>query len=72
MSTPPVIPASIAPAPADLAKRLQEGARELEAQFLGKEEVIRLLFISVLAGDGTLRWAVSIPSHDGGVYFWWS
>jgi MoxR-like ATPase len=35
----------------DLARRLQEGARRLEAQFLGKEEVIRLLFISAVAGE---------------------
>lgn len=35
----------------DLARRLQEGARLLEAQFLGKEEIIRLLFITALAGE---------------------
>ncbi len=35
----------------ELARRLQEGARQLEQQFLGKEEVIRLLFISALAGE---------------------
>src|SRR5690349_21553973 len=35
----------------DLARRLQDGARRLEAQFLGKEEVIRLLFISAVAGE---------------------
>ena len=35
----------------DLARRLQDGARQLEAQFLGKEEIIRLLFISALAGE---------------------
>ena len=32
----------------DLAARLQRGAKALEARFLGKEEVIRLLFVSVL------------------------
>lgn len=35
----------------DLARRLQDGARLLEAQFLGKEEIIRLLFITALAGE---------------------
>lgn len=35
----------------DIARRLQDGARQLEAQFLGKEEIIRLLFISALAGE---------------------
>jgi MoxR-like ATPase len=34
-----------------MARRLQDGARQLEAQFLGKEEVIRLLFVSALAGE---------------------
>ncbi|MEM7158320.1 MAG: AAA family ATPase [Myxococcota bacterium] len=36
---------------ADLSRRLQEGARQLQAQFLGKEEIIRLLFISAVAGE---------------------
>ncbi len=35
----------------ELARRLQDGARRLEAQFLGKEEMIRLLFISAVAGE---------------------
>ncbi len=35
----------------ELARRLQDGARKLEAQFLGKEEMIRLLFISAVAGE---------------------
>jgi len=35
----------------DLARRLQEGARLLEGQFLGKEEIIRLLFVSAIAGE---------------------
>lgn len=35
----------------ELAQRLQDGARRLEAQFLGKEEIIRLLFISAVAGE---------------------
>jgi len=40
-----------APSIPDLARRLQDGARQLEQQFLGKEEIIRLLFISALAGE---------------------
>jgi MoxR-like ATPase len=47
--TPAAQPAS--PSIPDLARRLQDGARQLEAQFLGKEEIIRLLFISALAGE---------------------
>ncbi|MBL4686657.1 MAG: AAA family ATPase [Nannocystaceae bacterium] len=39
------------PSIADLSKRLQEGARRLESRFLGKEEIIRLLFISAVAGE---------------------
>jgi MoxR-like ATPase len=35
----------------ELSRRLQDGARQLEAQFLGKEEIIRLLFVSALAGE---------------------
>ena len=35
----------------EMARRLQDGARQLEAQFLGKEEIIRLLFVSALAGE---------------------
>jgi MoxR-like ATPase len=35
----------------ELSRRLQEGARNLEAQFLGKDEIIRLLFVSALAGE---------------------
>lgn len=35
----------------ELARRLQDGARRLEAQFLGKEEMIRLLFVSAVAGE---------------------
>jgi MoxR-like ATPase len=35
----------------DLARRLRDGARRLEDRFLGKEEVIRLLFISAIAGE---------------------
>ncbi|MCA9710475.1 MAG: AAA family ATPase [Myxococcales bacterium] len=47
-------PAPSAAAPqgvAALSRRLQEGARLLQAQFLGKEEIIRLLFISAVAGE---------------------
>ena len=50
-----VAPAPTAAAPqqgvAALSRRLQEGARLLQAQFLGKEEIIRLLFISAVAGE---------------------
>jgi MoxR-like ATPase len=35
----------------ELARRLQDGARRLEAAFLGKEEIVRLLFISAVAGE---------------------
>ncbi len=35
----------------EMARRLQDGARQLEAQFLGKEEIIRLLFVSAIAGE---------------------
>ena len=35
----------------DIARRLQDGARQLESRFLGKEEIIRLLFISAVAGE---------------------
>ena len=43
--------ASGALAISELAKRLQAGAKRLEAQFLGKEEMIRLLFVSAVAGE---------------------
>jgi MoxR-like ATPase len=46
---PPAARAAI-PIP-ELARRLQDGARRLEAQFLGKEEIIRLLFIAAVAGE---------------------
>jgi MoxR-like ATPase len=36
---------------AELSRRLQEGARRLERAFLGKEEVVRLLFVSAVAGE---------------------
>jgi MoxR-like ATPase len=36
---------------AELARRLQDGARQLEQQFLGKEEIIRLLFVAAIAGE---------------------
>jgi MoxR-like ATPase len=38
----------------DFSRRLQEAARGLEAEFLGKEEVIRLLFVSAVAGEHTV------------------
>jgi len=44
-------PSSTAATIPELARRLQAGARRLEAQFLGKEEVIRLLFVSAVAGE---------------------
>jgi MoxR-like ATPase len=54
MSQPTVVPAGaraqVLTIP-EMARRLQDGARQLEAQFLGKEEVIRLLFVSALAGE---------------------
>jgi MoxR-like ATPase len=50
MSVNPTAPGATPSIP-DLARRLQDGARQLEAQFLGKEEIIRLLFISALAGE---------------------
>ena len=36
---------------ADLSSRLRAGAKRLEEQYLGKEEVIRLLFITAVAGE---------------------
>ncbi len=36
---------------AEFSRRLQAGARALESEFLGKEEVIRLLFVSAIAGE---------------------
>lgn len=48
MSPPVVRPTLSIP---ELARRLQDGARQLEAQFLGKEEIVRLLFVSALAGE---------------------
>ena len=44
-------PSASAPSIPELARRLQDGARRLEAQFLGKEEMIRLLFIAAVAGE---------------------
>jgi MoxR-like ATPase len=49
-----VAPVAVAAPPtglAELSRRLQDGARQLQAQFLGKEEIIRLLFISAVAGE---------------------
>lgn len=51
MSEPSIAPPARGVPEADVAKRLREGARALEAQFLGKEEVIRLLFVSAIAGE---------------------
>ena len=51
MPQPSVARSPQGPSIPDLARRLQEGARQLEAQFLGKEEIIRLLFVSALAGE---------------------
>ena len=47
----PVPAATPASGVAELSRRLQDGARQLQAQFLGKEEIIRLLFISAVAGE---------------------
>ena len=47
----PVSPAVAPESVAALSRHLQEGARLLQAQFLGKEEIIRLLFISAVAGE---------------------
>lgn len=49
--TQPLQPPQAAISIPELARRLQDGARQLEAQFLGKEEIIRLLFISAVAGE---------------------
>lgn len=35
----------------EFARRLREGAKRLEAEFLGKEEIIRLLFVAAVAGE---------------------
>lgn len=51
MSQPSIARPPKGPSIPDMARRLQDGARQLEAQFLGKEEIIRLLFISALAGE---------------------
>ena len=47
----PVPAAAPASGVAELSRRLQDGARQLQAQFLGKEEIIRLLMISAVAGE---------------------
>src|SRR3954466_8504746 len=39
------------PAPAALPMRLAQMARALESRFLGKDEIIRLLLIAVVAGE---------------------
>jgi len=51
MSTPSIAARAKPPSIAELSKRLQDGARQLEGRFLGKEEIIRLLFISAVAGE---------------------
>ena len=50
MTQPPPSPVAAAP----LAVRLQEAAREVEQHFLDKQEIIRLLFISAIAGEHML------------------
>jgi MoxR-like ATPase len=47
----PVARTPQATAVVEMSRRLQDGARQLEAQFLGKEEIIRLLFIAAVAGE---------------------
>ncbi len=47
--TPPI--AQNPPVGSGLSRRLQEAAQSLESRFLGKEETVRLLFISALAGE---------------------
>lgn len=51
MSEPSIASPTQPPSIADISRRLQEGARQLEGRFLGKEEIIRLLFISAVAGE---------------------
>jgi MoxR-like ATPase len=51
MPLPSVARSAQSPSIPELARRLQDGARQLEAQFLGKEEIVRLLFVSALAGE---------------------
>jgi MoxR-like ATPase len=51
MPLPSVARPAQSPSIPELARRLQDGARQLEAQFLGKEEIVRLLFVSALAGE---------------------
>src|SRR3954466_5654537 len=48
---PPPIPAARAMASAPLHERLRQLAGTLERQFLGKDEIIRLLMIAVVAGE---------------------
>src|SRR3954469_17991425 len=57
MSPPPdgKSPMEAAPAPPErLAVRLQEAARIMEQQFVDKQEIIRLLLISAIAGEHML------------------
>jgi MoxR-like ATPase len=51
MSHPSIARPPEGPTVSDISRRLQDGARQLETQFLGKEEIVRLLFISALAGE---------------------
>src|SRR5262245_30089819 len=51
---PQTVPPPPPPAQSRLAVRLQEAARIMEQHFLDKQEVIRLLLISVVAGEHML------------------
>src|SRR4051812_18105656 len=51
MAAAPQTPGSLPPAEGSLPVRLGQLARALESRFLGKDEVIRLLLIAVLAGE---------------------
>lgn len=51
MSVAPAPPSTLSAAGSPLPSRLGDLARALEARFLGKEEAIRLLLLSVLAGE---------------------
>ena len=50
--SPPPPPTPPLPSNARLAARFQEAARVMEQHFLDKQEVIRLLLVSVAEGNG--------------------
>src|SRR5437763_16460209 len=53
-AAPPPPPAPALPVDTRLAARLQEAARVMDQHFLDKQEVIRLLLVSVVAGEHML------------------